>query len=125
MISPEVKIDGSKTMPAITFKNGKLNIIGRSIPNNSKEWFDPLFQALDVYSKEPKEMTEINIDLDYLNSDSNRSLMSLFIIAEKMYNCGKHVIVRWHYKNNDTVMYDQGDIFKSLLDLPFSFEPAN
>ncbi len=125
MISPEIKIDGSKTMPAITFINGKLNIVGRSIPHNSREWFEPLFQAMYAYALEPKEITEIDIQLDYLNSDSNRALLNLLMIAEKMYSRGKKVIVRWYYQNNDAVMYDQGSIFKSLVDLPFSFEPMD
>ena len=126
MISTEVKIDGSKTLPAITFSNGKLNIIGRSIPHiNTKEWFEPLLQAMYAYSLEPKEITEIDLYLDYINSDSNRALMSLLIIAEKLYNRGKQVLVRWHYKNNDEGMYDQGNIFKSLIEVPFSFEPVD
>ncbi len=125
MISPELNMNGSKTMPAITFKNGKLNIIGRSVPCNSKEWFEPLLQALNIYLQNPNEITEININLDYLNSDSNRAIMNILMLAEKMYNGGKKVIIRWHYKNYDSAMYDQGSIFKSLVEVPFSFEPVN
>jgi hypothetical protein len=125
MISSELKIEGSKTMPAISFRNGKLNIIGRSIPSDSKGLYEPLFKMLFLYSQHPEDSTEINIQLDYLNSDSNRALMNVLLMAEKIYVKGNKVRVRWFYKNNDSVMYDQGNIFKSLIEVPFSFEPIH
>jgi hypothetical protein len=125
MISPELIIEGSKTMPAISFKSGKLRIIGRSIPADSRRLYDPLFQVLYLYSQDPEDVTEINIQLEYLNSDSNRSLMNLLILAEKMCRRGKKVIINWFYKSNDTVMFEQGHIFKSLIEVPFRFELIN
>ena len=125
MKSPELIIEGSKTMPAISFKSGKLKITGRSIPTDSRRLYDPLFHVLYLYSQDPEDVTEFNIQLEYLNSDSNRSLMNLLIIAEKMHRRGKEVIIKWYYKNSDTVMFEQGHIFKSLIDVPFCFELIN
>jgi hypothetical protein len=125
MVSPELTIEGSKTMPAISFIRGKLRIIGRSIPADSKRLYDTLFHVLYLYSQDPEETTEINIQLEYLNSDSNRSLMNLLILAEKMHRRGKKVIINWFYKNNDSVMFEQGNIFKSLIEVPFCFELIN
>jgi hypothetical protein len=125
MISPELTIDGSKTMPAISFRKGKLTISGRSIPSDSKDLYDPLLKVLYSYSLDPEINTEINIHLDYLNSDSNRSLMNLLIIAEKIHRRGCNVVIHWFYKNNDRGMYDQGNIFKSLIEVPFQFEAIN
>jgi hypothetical protein len=125
MTSPELTIEGSKTMPTISFKSGKLRIMGRSIPSDSRRLYDPLFHVLYLYSQDPEENTEIEIQLEYLNSDSNRSLMNLLILAEKLHRRGKNVVIKWFYKNNDNVMFDQGHIFKSLIDVPFSFELIN
>jgi SiaC family regulatory phosphoprotein len=125
MIAPELKIEGSKTQPAVTFKNGKLNIVGRSIPHDSRELYEPILQTLFFYSQNPEDITEINIHLEYLNSDSNRALMNVLVLVEKIYRKGKDVLIRWYYKNNDIVMYDQGNIFKSLIEVPFKFEPIN
>jgi hypothetical protein len=125
MTSPELIIEGSITMPAITFKNGKLRIAGRSIPHDSKRLYDPLFHVLYLYSQDPEEVTEISIQLEYLNSDSNRSLMNLLILAEKLHRRGKKVVINWIYKKTDTSMFEQGHIFKSLIDVPFCFELIN
>ncbi len=123
MNSPELIIKGSKTMPAITFSKGKLDIVGRSIPTESRGFYDSLFNVLYTYSNNPENVTEINFQLEYLNSDSNRSILNILLIAEKLYNKGKNVVIRWFYKNNDSFMLDQGNIFKSLIEVPFCFEP--
>jgi hypothetical protein len=122
MLITEINIQGTKTLPAITFKNGKLNIVGRSIPHDSSEWFSPLLNVMYNYSQHPEKVTEINIHLDYLNSESNRTLMNLLVVAEKIYNSGRNVEIKWYYKSNDSVMFEQGNIFQSLIEIPFKFE---
>ncbi|HEY9123092.1 MAG TPA: DUF1987 domain-containing protein [Bacteroidales bacterium] len=118
-----LEIEGTKTMPAISFKEGKLDIIGRSIPIDSCEWFAPLLNVMYAYKAKKGEKLEINIQLDFLNSESNRTLLNLLTIAEKIYNEGHAVHVKWYYKPNDPVMFEQGNIFQSLVELPFTFEP--
>lgn len=125
MLGPELFIEGTKTMPAISFRNGRLNIVGRSIPQDTKKIYDKLLEVLYNYYQRPKEKTEINIQLEYLNSESNRSLMNILMIAEKLHSRGNNVVIRWFYKDNDVLMFDQGKIFKSLLEVPFKFEPIN
>lgn len=120
-----LNIEGSKVKPTISFENGKVTIEGRAIHYNAGDWFLPLFQALNSYSSNPNDITEININLDYVNSDSNRSLMNLIVLAEKIHSRGKNVIIRWYYKKNDMVMLDQGNVFKSLCEVPFKFETLN
>ena len=125
MISPELIIEGTKTMPSISFKSGKLKIVGRSIPTDSKRIYDPLFHVLYLYSQDPEDITEIDIQLEYLNSDSNRALMNLLVLAEKLYRKGKQVVIKWFYNKNDSFMFEQGNIFKSLIEVPFCLELIN
>ena len=118
-----LEIAGTKTMPTISFKGGKLDIIGRSTPIDSCEWFAPLLNVMHAFKTKKGGKLEINIQLDFLNSESNRTLLNLLNVAEKMYNEGHGVHVKWHYKPNDPVMFEQGNIFQSLVELPFTFEP--
>jgi hypothetical protein len=127
VMNPDVSlyIEGNKLTPEIRFNEGVLSIIGRSILPDSKLSYDPLFKAFYLYSLNPKTKTEINIKLDYLNSDSNRSLMNILILAEKLHNHGNEVLIKWYYKNSDNFMFDQGRIFNSLIEVPFEFEVEN
>ena len=125
MRTKELKIAGSKIMPSITFQNGTLSIVGRCVPQNSNEFFEPVMKALNDYAHSPAECTVIIIRLEYLNSDSNRAIMNLLIAAEKLHQKGKKVEIHWYYANNDESMIDQGNIFKSLISVPFDLESVN
>ena len=124
MNTTELQIQGSKIMPNITFKNGILNIVGRSVINNSSVWSEPVLKILFEQSSY-SHTTRINIHLDYLNSDSNRALLNLLLLAEKLHNMGKKVEIHWIYANNDLGMLEQGNIFKDLIEVPFNLEAIN
>lgn len=108
-------------MPDIKFENGIMSIAGRSVPYDSSPIYKPLIDSFFDYSCCPDELTEINIRLEYINSDSSRSLMNLFVIAEKLFRRGYHVKVNWYYNGNNLGIYEQGNIFETLVDLPFNF----
>lgn len=116
------KCEPSKLLPSITFYDGVLNIIGRSIPYDSNILYNPLIKTFYQYSLQPNNNTEINIKLDFLNSSSNRQLLNILVIAEKIQRHGKNVLIKWHYRPNDLLMLEQGGIFKSIINVPFSFE---
>jgi hypothetical protein len=107
--------------PDIKFENGIMSIAGRSVPYDSAPIYKPLIDSFFDYSRCPDELTEINIQLEYINSDSSRSLMNLFVIVEKLFHRGHHVKVNWYYNSNNLGIYEQGNIFGTLVDLPFNF----
>ncbi len=74
-----------------------------------------------TYTKAPRENTEVHINLEYMNSTSNRSLLNLLIVAEKLHEENKNVNVYWYYRQEDEIIHEQGKIFEELLNLPFSF----
>ncbi|MBI3519238.1 MAG: DUF1987 domain-containing protein [Bacteroidetes bacterium] len=84
-------IDATANTPTIKFDltKGELNISGRSIPENSIEFYNPLFEALDKYLADPnpKNATTLNIQLEYYNSSSSACLLSVFKKLEK-FNTG-------------------------------------
>ena len=117
-----LEIPAAKTMPRVLFKDGVLTIEGRSIPQESSPFFAPLLKALNEYSFAPMDETVVELRLEYLNSDSMRSLMNILTIMEKIYAGGRNVIVNWYYTNEDDIIYDAGGIFQSLLELPIQMK---
>jgi len=113
-------LSDSRYHPDITFGGGIINIKGRSISEKSPAFFEKLINAFFEYTHNPEKSTKINILLEYVNSSSNRSLMNLLIIAEKMQERGHDVEVNWYYQKGDELMFDQGSIFRSLLDVRFN-----
>jgi hypothetical protein len=114
----------TKYEPFIMFNEGVLIIKGRSIPADSTALFNPVIECFYDYSKNPLPRTEINIQLDYINSSSNRSIMNILIIAESIYTKGNEVIVNWFYEEADEMILDQGSIFQSLIKIPFNIQES-
>ena len=117
-------IEATSNTPTIKFdlKKGELNISGRSIPENSIEFYNPLFEALDTYLADPnpKNATILNIQLEYYNSSSSACLLSVFKKLEK-FNKGKGspVTINWIYEENDEDILAAGKNFEGMVDLPF------
>lgn len=104
--------------PLMKFENGVLLIAGRSIPEDSVSVYEPIFKFFERYAEEMQKI-EIQIKLEYANSSTNRTLMSLFEIMEEYANNGKEVNVSWFYAINDKEMLDLGNDFSDIVPLPF------
>lgn len=117
-------IEATPNTPTIKFdfEKGELNISGRSIPENSIEFYNPLFLALDTYLSNPnrKNATILNIQLEYYNSSSSACLLSVFKKLEKFNKgVGLPVNVNWIYEENDEDILAAGKNFEGMVDLPF------
>ena len=120
-------IVGTPNTPGIEFdlKKGILEISGRSIPENSIEFYNPLFSALDNYINNPKDVTFINIQLEYYNSSSSSCLLSVFKKLEKLNKGNGKVSVNWIYEENDEDILSAGKNFQGMIDLPFIMIPIS
>jgi hypothetical protein len=112
-------IQKTANTPLIKFEDGVLIISGRSTPENAIRFFEPLFKYITEYSKKPHPLTEINLFLEYANSSTNRSLMTVFTLFESVYENGNNILVHWNFEAGDDLMYELGNDFKSILRLPF------
>jgi len=114
-------IEATASEPFISFSEGILIISGRSIPTIASRSFNQLIETFYRYSRKPKSKTEIHIELDYINSASNRSLLNLLIVAEHLYKEQLDVQVKWYYQDKEDIMLEQGQIFSELLTVPINF----
>ncbi|MFT5858379.1 MAG: hypothetical protein ACI865_000466, partial [Flavobacteriaceae bacterium] len=65
-----LQLEGSPKTPEINFDQvtGVLSLRGRSIPENSIEFFKPLNEWVDGYGTSPKATTQIEVRLEYFNT---------------------------------------------------------
>jgi hypothetical protein len=116
-----LNIEATVSEPFISFSDGIIIISGRSIPTNTSRSFNQLIESFYRYSGKPKRKTEIHIELEYINSASNRSLLNLLIVAEHLFKEENEVEIKWYYHDDEDMMLEQGKIFSELLTLPFNF----
>ncbi len=115
-------IEGTNKTPVIKFyyENGSIEISGKSIPENSIGFYQPIYSWIDNYAIKPSPKTEIKINLEYFNTSSSKCLLDIFRKFESIKKAGKSDIeVLWHYEADDEDMMEAGDDYNSLVDLTF------
>jgi len=111
-------IEGSAKTPTIEFEGaGKLLIKGRSIPENSIEFYKPIIDWIGAYGGSPQGNTEVNIQLEYFNTSSSKCILDVFKKLETL--AGTEVKVNWYYEEDDEDMLEAGEDYQAIIDLPF------
>jgi hypothetical protein len=116
-----LKLEASNLTPFISFdaENGKLELKGRSIPENSLEFYRPIFEWLDKYIGEPASKTIVEIQFDYFNTSSSKCILDILKRIDKIDEAGEDVLIKWYYDENDEDMMEAGEDYSDLLDAPF------
>tara|TARA_B100000965_G_C19582222_1_gene754103 strand:+ start:1682 stop:2062 length:381 start_codon:yes stop_codon:yes gene_type:complete len=114
-------IEGTPKTPTIKFspEEGKLLIQGRSIPENSIEFYKPLVDQLEDYAGSPKENTKVDIVLEYFNTSSSKCILDVFKKLEKINDDGSEVVINWHYEEDDEDMLEAGEDYQAIINIPF------
>lgn len=115
-------IEGSPKTPGISFnrENGNFLIEGRSIPENSLDFYKPIMEWLDSYVNEPKDETIVSIKLEYFNTSSSKCILDVFKKLELIYKRGNKVVINWHYEVDDEDMLEAGEDYQSIIKIPFN-----
>jgi hypothetical protein len=118
-----INIKATSSTPAVIFlpKEGKIEIIGRSIPENAIEFYEELYKEVDEYLKQPHKLTEAIIQLDYFNSSSSVSILNILKLLKQIYNNGFEVNVKWIYEEYDDDILNAGKNYQTILNIPFQF----
>ncbi len=117
----KITIEGTSKTPTIIFDSeaGLLELKGRSIPENSIEFYRPVVESLDKYSHEPKDKTSVNIQLEYFNTSSSKCILDLFKKLEAIHKTGKDVVINWFYEEDDEDMLEAGEDYQAIIKVPF------
>ena len=114
----DLKHEGSAKTPVVEFSsNGELLLKGRSIPENSIEFYKPLIEWLDSYSESPNSTTVLSVQLEYFNTSSSKCILDVFKKLESV--SGSEITVKWHYEEDDEDMLEAGEDYEAIIDLPF------
>jgi len=118
-----LEISKTKTTPEIlfNFSTNELSIKGESFPENTSEFYAPIFEWLEEYlGTISDQLVVVNIELIYFNSSSSKVLMDLFDMLEDAVQNGKDILVNWRYDEDNEMAAEYGeDFMEDLENLPF------
>ena len=109
--TPEISLDAS----------GNFEIRGKSIPENSVEFYKPVFEWLDNYSSHPNAKTQMLVELEYFNTSSSKCILDIFRRLESLHKSGKsNVAISWMYDEDDEDMMETGEDYQTIVKVPFT-----
>jgi len=116
-----LSIEGTPKTPTIRFDGSKglIEVKGRSIPENSIEFYKPLVEWLEAYATEAKPQTQVNIQLEYFNTSSSKCILDVFKKLEAIYKVNQGVTINWFYDEDDEDMLEAGQDYESIIRVPF------
>lgn len=116
-----ITIEGTPKTPTINFDiaTGHLEIKGRSIPENSIEFYKPLVELLDRYAAKPQANTNVKIQLEYFNTSSSKCILDIFKKLEAIHKAGNATIINWYYEQDDEDMLEAGEDYQAIIAVPF------
>lgn len=101
---------------------GHIEIKGRSIPENSVEFYRPVLTWLSEYAQGDSKPTKVRFQLEYFNTSSSKCILDIFKKLETMYRKGWEVSISWCYDEDDEDMLESGEDYQSILSCPISLE---
>jgi hypothetical protein len=109
--SPEIVLDSA---------TGVFSIRGMSHQEYAREFYLPVIQWIEGYSKSPQQETTVNFRFKYFNTSSAKSILFMLQKLNDIRVKGKNVIVNWYYEKDDEQMIQDGENYSNLLDFPFN-----
>ena len=118
----ELKIASSKNTPEIFMSpKGVIKIKGRSIHESVADFFTPVKEWVNAYIANPAQLTTVDLNLEYCNSSSAKALISILQQIKNVTIEGKSFVINWYYEDGDDDIFERGEYFASILDVPINF----
>lgn len=113
-----IRLESTAKTPEVEFVQEPLtmSISGRSIPENSIEFYKPLMDWVDENLPGVAADVTISIRLEYFNTSSSKCLMDLLKRVEKT---GVNATVAWYYEDEDEDMLEAGEDYDAIINIPF------
>jgi SiaC family regulatory phosphoprotein len=115
-----LNIEGAEDTPKIILnkQNGIFEISGRSLPEDSAEFYRPVLEWIAEYAKSPNPSTEFTLKLEYFNTASSKLILDVLSALEDI----KGMKILWYFHEDDEDMEEAGEEFSELVEIPFEFK---
>ena len=119
-MSDNLILTGTEDTPNIEFDRNSnvFKISGRSYPENTRAFYQPINDWLAAYGENPNPSTKLEVNLDYVNSGSVKEVFKILYIMEDIMESGKEAKIVWYYQKGDELMHQKGIEFQKFLEVP-------
>jgi hypothetical protein len=111
-----IHVEATAKTPMVDFNpiSGDLILSGKSIPENTALLYEPLFIWVNEYIKNPKQTTNLRLNLEYFNTASSLWIAKIVKAISRM-NKPEHVLlIHLYFAIEDFDTMDSEDIKDAL-----------
>ncbi len=110
--------------PEVSFNtSGELSIKGVSIPENTHAFFGEAMEWLKEFDFHLPEKVTLDLDFEYLNTASNRSIVEIVRLISRYKEKRISVQVNWIYEVEDEDARELGEDIEFCVDIKFNYVP--
>lgn len=115
-----ISLEGTEDTPKIILDrgNGIFEISGRSLPEDSAEFYSPIISWIETYGESPNPNTNFVFKLEYFNTASSKLILDVLTTLEDI----DGVSITWYFHEDDEDMEEAGEEFSELVEIPFEFK---
>ena len=112
-LTPSVNLD---------YASGLFEIVGKSIPENADEFYSPVLSWMDGFIASPTSKVRMTINLEFFNISSSKRILFLMYKLNELIDKNIDVKIMWAYKENDDDMFEVGQDYAFMVNVPFEFQ---
>lgn len=116
-------IESTDKTPEIIFdpETNVFDIKGKSIPDDAEHFYRDVLAWFDDYLLQPNNQTVLTIELEYFNIASSKRLLLILYKLNELLEANKNVRVKWCYNEEDEDMFEVGQDYALMVNVPFDF----
>ncbi|HPF94146.1 MAG TPA: DUF1987 domain-containing protein [Tenuifilaceae bacterium] len=120
-----LRIDETPYSPEVTLdkERSRFEFYGKCYPEDANEFFKPIIDWFREYVVTPNRETTILFKLDYFNTASSKRIVDILNILKDIHKQKKVIVIHWYYRTGDEDMFETGETFSEIVNLPFKFTP--
>lgn len=120
----DYSIEGTSETPTIKFNSteGYLLIEGRSIPENSISFYEPLLNCLKEYNNNPIPNTKVDFRFEYFNTSSSKCILDILRVLQTIHTGSSDVNIDWYYDEDDEEILEIGQDYSHIIKVPFNLK---
>lgn len=110
--TPEISLDAN---------SGIFKFKGKSVPDDAEQFYSAALEWIEAYVGNALDETQVEFNLEFFNIASSKRILFILYKLNELMDAGKHVLVKWHYIENDHDMLEVGQDYAFMVKVPFEF----
>lgn len=114
-----IEIKATEDTPGITLHkaSGFISISGKSLPEDSATFYQPVIEWLSVYIQNAASNTSAEFKLEYFNTSSSKQIFKIISLLKELSKTNS-VAIKWYFDKGDKDMQLSGERFSKLCQMP-------